>query len=242
MALPVPSDAPVAEAVRFPSGPNRLEGELLYPESMLPSGAVVVANPHSLLGGDLANNVVRGLTDGLAARGLAALRFNYRGVGRSEGRPPDVADHLARFWETSHVPDELGLALDLEAALDFLRGTLPAGLPVAAVGYSFGCTLLPQLRGVEELAALVLVAPTVGKHDYEPFRTVTRPMLVIAPEDDFATDAAELRRWFDGLAAPRRLVTTRLDDHFFRGYEQWLAETVFEFLGPQFEETVNVGR
>jgi len=61
MPLPVPSDAPVAEAVRFPSGPNRLEGELLDPESALPRGAVVLANPHPLQGGDRGNNVDRGL-------------------------------------------------------------------------------------------------------------------------------------------------------------------------------------
>ena len=202
MPLPAAFDVPVAEAVRFTAGPYRLEGELLYPEAVAPWGAVVVANPHPLLGGDMGNNVVRGLTDGLAERGLATLRFNYRGVGRSEGKPADVAVHLARFWETSHVSDELDLSRDLETAVSFLRGALPAGLPVAVVGYSFGCALLPRLQCVEELDALVLIAPTVAKHDYEPFRTVTRPLLVIAPEDDFATDAEELRRWFDRLAAP----------------------------------------
>ena len=139
-------------------------------------------------------------------------------------------------------PNELGLSLDLEAAFSFLRAVLPPGLPVAAVGYSFGCALLPRLRRVEELDALVLIAPTVAKHDYESFRTVTRPMLVIAPEDDFATDAGELRRWFDQLSAPRQLVPTRLDNHFFRGHERWLVETVLEFLGPRWEEAANVGQ
>jgi len=233
MPLPAPSEATVAEAVRFQAGPYRLEGEFLYPESASPWGAVVVANPHPLLGGDMHNNVVRGLTDGLVGRGLAALRFNYRGVGRSQGPAVDVAAHLARFWETSHVPEELDLHADVDAARAFLRGALPLGLPVAAAGYSFGCALLPHLRALEDLDALVLIAPTVAKHNYDPYRTMDRPLLVIAPEDDFATDAGVLRRWYDSLIAPREVVHTRLDSHFFRGHEEWLVETVGAFLSAR---------
>jgi uncharacterized protein len=226
-------EATVVEAVRFRAGPHRLEGELLYPESVAPMGAVVVANPHPLLGGDMHNNVVRGLTEGLAERGLIALRFNYRGVGRSEGPPVDVVGHLARFWETSHVPEEMDLQSDLEGAIAYLCASSPRCLPIAAVGYSFGCALLPRVSGAEDLDAMVLIAPTVAKHDYDPFLAMTRPLLVIAPEDDFATDATELRSWFGRLVAPRRLIPTRLDNHFFRGHEPWLAETVFDYLSDR---------
>jgi alpha/beta superfamily hydrolase len=103
-------------------------------------------------------------------------------------------------------------------------------LPVAAIGYSFGCALLPRIESVESLAALVLIAPTVAKHDHAPFQAVRRPMLVIAPEDDFATETSVVRQWFDSLNAPRQLLTTRLDNHFFRGHEAWLVETIFTFL------------
>jgi alpha/beta superfamily hydrolase len=230
MSLTSLPDTVVTELVRFASGPHRLEGELLYPEAAPPTGAVVVANPHPLLGGDMHNNVVRGLGDGLAGRGLAALRFNYRGVGGSGGPRADVAEHLARFWETSHVADELELHADVDAAVAFLRAALPDGLPLAAVGYSFGCALLPRLRTLADLDALVLIAPTLAKHDYDPYRAVATPLLVIAPEDDFATDAGTVRAWFDGLAAPRQLVTTRRDNHFFRGHEDWLAQMVAAYL------------
>ena len=110
------ADALVVEQVRFPSGPYRLEGELAYPDDDAPVGAAVVAGPHPLLGGDMHNNVVVGLSEGLAGRGLAVLRFNYRGVGGSEGPAVDVAAHLARFWATSHVADEGDFRFDLAAA------------------------------------------------------------------------------------------------------------------------------
>ena len=225
----------VVESVFFRSGPYRLEGELLYPESLPPTGAVVIANPHPLLGGDMRNNVVAGLGDGLAERGLTVLRFNYRGVGRSEGPAIDVARHLAQFWETSHVADELGLHADLEAAIGFLRAALPPESPLAAVGYSFGCALLPRVPSIDTLDALVLIAPTIAKHDFEPYVLVERPLLVIAPEDDFATDLSVVRDWYDRLAAPKQLVTTRLDNHFFRGHEAWLAETVHAFLDARWK-------
>jgi alpha/beta superfamily hydrolase len=220
----------VAESVRFQSGPHRLEGEFLYPESAPPAGVAVIANPHPLLGGDMHNNVVVRLADGLAERGFAVLRFNYRGVGRSEGPKIDVASHLARFWETSHAPDELDLAVDLEAAIGFLSGAISADLPIAAIGYSFGCALLPHVHSIDKLDSLVLIAPTVAKHDYESYKTVTRPLLVIAPEDDFATDSATVHQWFDQISAPKQIVTTCRDNHFFRGHESWLVQTIHTFL------------
>jgi alpha/beta superfamily hydrolase len=227
--LPGPEQAAVAEDVQFPSGPHLLHGVLAYPETGRASGAVVLAGPHPLLGGDLNNNVVRGLGDGLAERGLLTLRFDYRGVGRSQGPRADVARHLAEFWQTSHAPGEMDFWQDVQAAVDFVR-RVGTGLPLALAGYSFGCALLPRVRVPGAPTALALVAPTVAKHDYGPFNSVRSPLLVVTSEEDFAADAERLDRWFAALPMPRRLVRERRDNHFFRGHEGWLAETVFRFL------------
>ncbi len=226
-------EAVVSESVVFQSGPYRLEGEFLYPESAPPTGAAVIANPHPMLGGDMRNNVVFGLGDGLAEHGLAVLRFNYRGVGHSEGPKIDVASHLPRFWETSHIPDELDLHADLEAAIGFLRTVVSADTPMAAIGYSFGCALLPHVRSVDKLDSLVLIAPTIAKHDYDSYKTASRPLLVIAPEDDFATDSATVRQWFDQIPAMKEMVMTLRDNHFFRGHESWLVQTIHTFLAAR---------
>ncbi len=228
-----PPEALVVESVRFAAGPYALEGELAYPEAASPAGAVVLAGPHPLLGGHMGNNVVRGLGDGLARRGLVTLRFNYRGVGGSEGPAVDTAAHLARFWQTSRVPDEAHHHDDLAAARDYLRSAAGADLSLALVGYSYGCSLLPSAAPLTRLSPLVLIAPTVGTHDYAGFEAVANPKLVIAPEGDFAADEPRLLRWFDGLREPKRLVRPRLDSHFFRGHEDWLAATVAAFLDRQ---------
>ncbi len=224
-----PPEALVRESVWFRAGCYRLEGELAYPEAAAPAGAVVLAGPHPLLGGSMDNNVVRALAEGLARRNRATLRFNYRGVGGSEGRAVDTAAHMARFWQTSHAPDELELHADLAAAVAFLREAVSA-TPLTVVGYSFGCALLPLAQQDDASTPLVLVAPTVGTHAYDAYESVRSPKLVVAPEGDFAADEGKLREWLGRLPAPAEVVRPRLDGHFFRGHEDWLADTVSAFL------------
>jgi alpha/beta superfamily hydrolase len=230
--MPTPDDrTAVVEAVRFPAGPYLLEGELVYDEgTLLPAGGVVLAGSHPMLGGTMHNNVMRGLGDGLAEHGWVSLRFNYRGVGRSEGPAVDVARHMAEFWETSHVANEKDHEKDLQGAVDFLQGVLGPQPPLLLVGYSFGCTLLPYAHGLTPPAALVLIAPPLNKHQHLGFDSGHGPVLVIASEDDFALDSDRLRHWFDQLAGPKQLVTARLDNHFFRGHEPWLVTTVLAFV------------
>jgi alpha/beta superfamily hydrolase len=219
------------EWARVPAGPYLLEGELAYSEGAdRPLGGVVLAGSHPLLGGNMHNNVVRGLGDGLAQCGWATLRFNYRGVGRSQGPALDVARHVAELWETSHVPGEMDLAQDVQAAADFLGGVVGPGWPLVLVGYSFGCALLPQVQLPQPPAALVLIAPPVGKHDYEAFTTVPTPLQVIVCDDDFAVEKACLRPWLDRLPAGASRVQASTGSHFFRGQEAWLVDTVSTFL------------
>jgi len=229
MSLP-DAKSTVVEWVQFPAGLHLLEGELAYAEEDHPLGVVVLAGSHPLLGGNMHNNVVRGLGDGLAERGLATLRFNYRGVGRSEGPSVDVAQHMAEFWETSHVPGEMDLWRDVQGAVDFLRPVMGSARPLVLIGYSFGCALLSPVCLSEPVAALVLIAPPLEKHDYTEFIRAKCPLLVIISEDDFTMDPARLQQWFDQLPVKKQLIQARLDNHFFRGHEPWLVDIVSAFL------------
>jgi alpha/beta superfamily hydrolase len=231
MMPPVRDELLVVESVRIASGGLLLEGELAYPEQDSPWAGAVVSGPHPLLGGTMQNNVVTALTYGLARRGLATLRFNYRGIGQSEGPPVDGMSSLAEFWATSHVTEELAYQEDLVSASAFLGEVLGEGTPLATIGYSFGCSLLPHVAA--GTGPLVLIAPTVGTHDYDPFTTLDNPLLLIVSDDDFAANAKQVQQWFDRLRGPRRLERGRFDNHFFRGHEEWLAETVFAFLKEQ---------
>ena len=62
-----------------------LEGQLDLPDEATPSAGVVICHPHPQYGGEMTNNVVMAISSSIVAYGLAALRFNFRGVGRSGG-------------------------------------------------------------------------------------------------------------------------------------------------------------
>jgi alpha/beta superfamily hydrolase len=223
----------VVERVRFPAEGYLLEGELAYGEERETlRGGVVLAGSHPLLGGHVHNNVVRGLGDGLAERGWATLRFNYRGVGGSEGPRVDVARHLAEFWRTSHLAGEMDLWQDVRGAVQFLQ-SIVGSAPLVLIGYSFGCALLPNVCREVAPAAIVLIAPPLSKHDYSDFTTVKSPLLTIASDNDFTHEPERLRQWFASLPEPKQLVQAALDNHFFRGHEPWLAATVSDFLEGQ---------
>ncbi len=223
----------VNEAVHFAAGPYRLEGKLAYAADLqVPAAKVVLAAPHPLLGGNMKNNVMRALGDGLAERSMLTLRFDYRGVGRSQGPPIDVAQHMAQFWETSHVPDEMDHWEDVQAACDFISPLTAGSVPLVLIGYSFGCVLLPRIRCT--VAPLcVMIAPPLQKHDGEAMLGLPGPVLVIASDDDFAADAASMRQWFGRLPQPKRLLRAPLDNHFFRGHERWLVDEISAYVAEQ---------
>src|SRR3954453_17242333 len=85
------------ERVRFPSAaPDAAmhEGEVWIPDGAESVPGVVVAHPNSLRGGSMDNNTVVGMCRGLQAAGIAWLRFNFRGVGASEGRYTDGVEEV----------------------------------------------------------------------------------------------------------------------------------------------------
>jgi alpha/beta superfamily hydrolase len=225
--MPAPAREIVVEVVRFPGGDDLLEGELAYPAEGRPRGAAVLAGPHPLLGGSRHNNVVRALGDGLAGRGLATLRFDYH------GKDGDLARQMAAFWQSSHVPDEGKHGEDLRAAVAFLLETVGVPLPLALIGYSFGCSLLPGAVPPGVPTALVLIAPTVGKHDLGAFAPLPQAKLVIAAHDDFALDEKQLSAWLSRLRGPKEMVRPSLDGHFFRDCEGDVETAVAAFLDRQ---------
>lgn len=131
-------------SIRVPPAGPLLAGALHRPEgSAAPSGGVVVAHPHPLMGGDMESPVVRALADECARRGLLALRFDFR-----HARAPADVDTgtLAR--------DSVA---DLAAAMENARARLPPGSRVALAGYSFGGLIALALADRVESPAVAVV-------------------------------------------------------------------------------------
>jgi len=202
----------VTEAARFSSGELTLVGVLHKPQGTgLP--AVAVCHPHPLYGGDMENNVVLSLCRALVAAGVAALRFNFRGVGGSGG---------------SHGGG-IGERQDARAALDFL-----AGLPevdsgrLGLAGYSFGA-LVALSAADERVRALVAVSPPAGGLDAASFRPGIPTLLVSGDQDDIAP-AARLPEMAASLGPDCETRSVAGADHFWWSHEEPLATAVLEFF------------
>lgn len=175
----------------------RLEAEALRPIN--PLGAAVVCHPHPLHGGTMYDHVVGHLFRRFAELGLIALRFNFRGVGASEGE---------------YGEGQLE-SLDVLAALDWLLDdTDDNDLRVALAGYSFGALVA---LGVEHdsLAGWLAIAPPLAMASNTDLVAAgdARPTsIVVGTNDQFCTDvqAAEL------ITGWRTTTLTPIDgaDHF----------------------------
>ena len=159
------------------------------------SGYAIVAHPHPLYGGTLENKVVQTLAKAMYALGYAAVRFNFRGVGESDGVFDEGPGELADFLSVA----------------GFARGRFGETAPVLA-GFSFGSYIAAS--AVEELnpQQLVLVAPAVGRF---PVGEVPKRTLVVHGEEDDVVPLGDVFDW----ARPQNLPVIVFPGagHFFHG-------------------------
>jgi uncharacterized protein len=189
-----------------------LEAEADLPSSA--SAAVVLAHPHPAQGGSMRSLVTSELFRMVPDAGLAALRFNFRGVEGSEG-------------EHSGGVDE---HLDIEAGIEALAGLAP-GLPLVLVGWSFGADVALTVVDAR-LAAWFLVAPPlrVVPVDQMAARNDPRPKLLAIGENDPFRPPASAAEITAGWANTE-VVTIPGADHFFAGRTVRLSELLVDLAG-----------
>jgi alpha/beta superfamily hydrolase len=185
-----------------------LEADVFLPDE--PWAAAVVAHPHPLYGGDRTSPVVDGVARALHGAGAAAVRFDFRGVGRSEG------EH----------DDGVGERLDVAAAVD-LAAQLAGDGPLLVAGYSFGALVALNVTD-PRITAWVAITP--------PLTMAPRPLaagdhraklLLVAEHDQFcppANAAAAVEGWSNTT-----LETITMADHFLGGRVEAVAGRAVEF-------------
>jgi hypothetical protein len=184
------------------AGPaGRLEAVLMHPLAP-PVAAAVICHAHPLHGGMMHFKVVFRAAKALQSAGLAVLRFNFRGVGRSEG----VHDH------------GLGEQDDARAALDEMERRFP-GRPLVLGGFSFGSAVALRLGERDERvkAILSLGYPAEMAGDLAHLDGGPKPRLFVQGERDQFGPGETIRTLVARLPEPRELVVIPGSDHFFGG-------------------------
>jgi len=189
---------------------GHLEALLEEPEETPPRAAAVVAHPHPLYGGTMHNKVVHRLARGLGRAGAVVLRFNFRGVGRSQG----VHD------------GGVGEIEDARACLDWLRSGYP-GLSCTLAGFSFGARVALRLGGEATAVARVIAAgfPTDGRAPQWLLDSAPQRCFVQSTHDQYGP-REKFEQLFNALPEPKRIVWIEARDHFFAGGLDELEEAV----------------
>jgi len=189
---------------------GKLEALLEEPEDQAPNEACVVCHPHPLFGGTMHNKVVHRIARGLRRRGTVVLRFNFRGVSRSEG---------------SH-DQGVGEVDDARAGLDWLRVRYP-GLPCALAGFSFGSRVVLKLGcASKDIARLIAVGFPTGEGHAASLETCHVPKFFITSTHDEFAPRMEMEALFNRIGEPKQLIWIEAADHFFAGALDQLEETV----------------
>lgn len=212
MSLPAPGET-LRQMIRGPAG--LIETQLDAPRAgVQPVGCALICHPHPLYGGALSNKVTYSLASCASRSGWYALRFNFRGVGRSEGL------HDEGRGETD---DAVFLA-------HWLREQWPDA-PLALMGFSFGAFIALHAAARVPAQLCVSIAPPFAKYvQAPPPPRPAAPWLVVHGRDD------EIVSYNDTLAAleryqpPPELVSCEGTGHFFHGQLKQIEEAVLPFL------------
>jgi hypothetical protein len=218
--------------IDLPAPHGMLEGLLRLPDGMaasasdvtpgggavLPTRAAVVCHPHPQFGGTMHNKVVFRLAAALVEQGIPALRFNFRGVGRSTGV----------------YGEGRGEADDVRAALDALAARFP-GAPLLLAGFSFGAWVgLPVGCADPRVTHLLGAGVPVSLLQTDDLAGCVKSKLIVQGEQDQYGPRAALEAWFARLAEPKRLTIVPGADHFFTQQQSELAAALDAGLGAWF--------
>ena len=203
--------------MNIPVAHGHLEALIREPRGST-KAAAIVCHPHPLQGGTMHTKTVFRAAQALADVDVAALRFNFRGVGTSTGS----------------YEEGVGERGDVEAALDWLEARYP-GLPLIAGGFSFGSmvalgTAAPQ----ERVVALFGLGLPIRWYDYSFLGKGKKPVLIVQGEEDEFGSGSEIAPVVAELGDHVTLVRIPDADHYFNGHidEMKAAMSTYFESGP----------
>lgn len=210
-----PATAPASQAIDIPGPAGLLEGAL-DPTAGVAAATAVVCHPHPLQQGTMTNKVVTTVARAFTRLGADAVRFNFRGVGKSAGR----------------YADGIGERDDALAVVAWCRERWPDRRLYLA-GFSFGAAVAAGIAARVAPAGLVTVAPPIDRLRAD-FVAPDCPWLLIHGEADDVVPAKPVLEWCATLPKPPRIVVLPGVGHFFHGNLPAVRDAVVTAFGPDF--------
>lgn len=198
-------------SIEGPAG--SLECLLELPAHTSPGGVAVVCHPHPVHGGTMQNKVAHTLARGFLNAGFSALRFNFRGVGASEGS----------------FDDGKGEVDDVLAAATWLEKSSP-GLPLWLGGFSFGAAMAVKAAVRQTPAGLISVAPAVARFADNLQSQPQCPWLIVQGDRDELVDLDDTIAWVNNLQPGPEVAVIAGAEHFFHGKLVVLRNTLETFI------------
>lgn len=197
---------------------GRIEGRYHHSEHKS-APVVLVLHPHPLYGGTMNNKIVYRLYHIFAQNGFSVLRFNFRGVGKSQGK----------------YDEGIGELTDAATALDWLQLQNPDAPTCWIAGFSFGAWIALQLlMRRPEIEGFVAVSPPANLYDFSFLSPCPAAGLItqgdkddVVQEDAVAKLAAKLSAQHGSNAEYRPIAGA---DHYYRGVEEDLGNIVNEYI------------
>ena len=203
-------------AVSFIAKGMTLEGIIALPDGAGPFPGVVMCHPHPLHGGSMDNNVVVAVTFGLAEAGIASLRFNFRGVGNSQG------EHA--HGEKEH--EETLMAMEFLGALPDVDDDR-----IGLGGYSFSTRVICAHKQLyKKPRAIALVAPSLEAITGSPLQKDKTPRMIITGDRDRLANSGGVDEQLGRFDPPADYHVVAGADHFWVGQERQMAEKVVQFF------------
>lgn len=206
----MPSGPPFRDALSLRGPAGRIEGLLDMPTGIAVPAVAVICHPHPQHQGTQLNKVVHTISRSMNELGAPAIRFNFRGVGASEGA----------------YADGLGEAEDVIAVAEWARSRFPKN-ELWLAGFSFGAAV--AIRAAEQLkpARLISVAPPVARMaDLLAHVRPACPWLIVQGMADEVVAAGDVQNWVQTRHPAARLVLLPGVGHFFHGRLTLLRETL----------------
>lgn len=194
----------------FLAGPaGKLEVRSTWP-SKAPKGVAIICHPHPLYGGTMDNKVVTTLVKAMEELGLATVRFNFRGIGHSEGRYGNI----------------IGEIEDLKAVKVWVNSVL-VGTPIWLAGFSFGSYIAAAMADVSsDVSWLITVAPAVNHGDFTHLTHIQCPWLILQGDADEVVPYADVAAFATDPPVPVTFITIADASHFFHGKLLQLRELI----------------